>query len=382
MEPRILTHITGALVSIISFVLGWVVPKKQGLLAIGGRHFGGNTGPVLDQCASHGFEGVWLTRRTEILALNHPKVVSCRSWRGIWTAARAQAVLLTHSLGDFSPLVFPSKSTQLFNLWHGMPIKKISTQDPGFWQRSHAKSNVREMKRYSAVFATSAQMAEFMALTFGLPESRVLMTGQPRNDCLFSAQLPPIDSHYDPPLPPHTKKVLYCPTWRDGTAVRLFPFDDRDDSALQTALEALDAVLFIRTHPNDPGRWKERQGRIVPMQGDVVPEINAALPLFDTLITDYSSIYYDYLMLDRPCIFLPYDVEQYAEAPGFFLPFSNIAAGPCPATQVDFLAALTSALEGEDPFSVERHAIRDMVYADVDGQSTARVLNALKEELM
>jgi CDP-glycerol glycerophosphotransferase len=139
--------------------------------------------------------------------------------------------------------------------------------------------------------------------------------------------------------------------------------------------------MYVRTHPNDAAAaasvFEEGGERIVPMQGDVVPEINEVLASFDVLITDYSSVYYDYLMLDRPTIFLPYDVDAYAKAPGFYVPFDEIAAGPRPSTQAELVAALREACAGEDAWAEPRARVRDMVYARIDDGATLRVLQVI-----
>jgi CDP-glycerol glycerophosphotransferase len=368
-------RIIDALLAAISFILGLVVPKDRRLIVTGGRQFGGNTRPLLERAGQHGLRAIWLTRRPEILALRRPDVASTRSWRGLWAAARAGGVALTHSLGDFSPLRFPSRRTRLLNLWHGMPIKRISTEDPGFAKRRHARSNLREMRRYDAMFVTSDAMAEVFRRTFGLADEDLPRTGQPRTDALFAPGAIDLDAAFDPPLPAHRRRVLYCPTWREREPVRLFPFPDRDDDGLEAVLERLDAVLFVRTHPNDPGRLAERGRRVVPLQGDVVPEITDALASFDVLVTDYSSVYYDFLLLDRPVVFIPYDLEAYARSPGFYLPFEEIAAGPAVADQAAFVQALEAALEGRDEGADRRRKVRALIYGDTaDAGAADRVL--------
>jgi CDP-glycerol glycerophosphotransferase len=232
------------------------------------------------------------------------------------------------------------------------------------------------MKRYEAMFATSAEMARLFAETFDLPPARVHRTGQPRTDALFRPSPVRLDG-FDPPLPAHAKRILYCPTWREGTPVELFPFPDRDLEAVQRFLEAHGAVLFVRTHPNDRGRLEKRDRRLVPLQGDVVPEITDALPLFDVLLTDYSSVYYDFLLLDRPTVFIPYDLEAYARSPGFYLPFERIAPEPWAATQAELLAALDRALRTPDADAMLRADVRRLVYDHVDDGATGRVLQVL-----
>ncbi len=364
-----------ALLTALSWVLGHVVPKDPDLFVFGGRQYGGNTAPLFERCGEVGLRGVWLTKNPAVLRAGRPGVVSSRSLRGLWLGARAGGVVLTHSLGDFAPVRFPSRRTRILNVWHGMPIKRISRADPSFAARKHARANLREMKRYEAMFATSDDMARVFAETFDLPPSRVHRTGQPRTDALFRPS--PVALDFDPPLPPHTKRVLYCPTWREGVAVRLFPFADADLDAVQRFLEAHGAVMFVRTHPNDPGKLAKREGRLVPLQGDVVPEITDALPLFDALVTDYSSVYLDFLLLDRPTIFLPYDLAAYARAPGFYWPFERIAPEPWASTQADFLAALGQALTAPETHAAARAGVRRLVYDHVDDGATRRVLEVL-----
>jgi len=368
-----------AFITLISWCLGMLVPKSPTLVVVGGRQFGGNTRPVLERATEVGLTAVWLTGRREILALGRPDVVSTRSLRGLMVASRAKTVLLTHSLGDFAPLRFPRGDTLIFNLWHGMPIKRISAADPGFLERSHTRSNLREMKRYSAMLATSPRMAELFALTFGLPLERILVTGQPRTDVILSGAVPSLSALFEPPLVPFRKAILYCPTWREGEAVQLFPFPSRNLEALERRLEELDAIMFVRTHPNDAGRLTRASGRLVPLGTELVPEITEVLAAFDVLVTDYSSIYYDFLLLDRPVIFIPYDLEAYARSPGFYLPFHEIAAGPCVATQEEFEEELVAALQTRERDRQARARVRELVYSHVDADAATRVLRFIAD---
>jgi CDP-glycerol glycerophosphotransferase (TagB/SpsB family) len=366
---------------VVSWLIGFVVPKDPHLVIFGGRYYGGNTAPLFERTSEVGLRGVWLTRDPRALALNRPGIVSARSWRGLWLGARAGTVVLTHFLADFNPIRFPSRRTRLFNTWHGIPIKKISTQDADFHKRTSARSNLREMKRFTGMFATSLGVAEIFARTFGLPLNRVYRTGQPRDDIMFAPTAPDIATLYDPPLPPHRKRILYCPTYRWRRPVRLFPFVDRDDEALQRFLEAHEAVLFVRTHPNDPGGLTERDRRLVPMEGSLVPEVNNVIPQIDVLVGDYSGIYYDSLLLDLPNIFLPYDQDEYARTPGFNIPFDTIAAGPKPSSQVAFLDALTEALDHPNAWAAERARVRAFIHEHTDGGATMRVLKIISAGL-
>lgn len=360
----------------LSWGLGRISAADSTVLVCGGRQFGGNSRPIFEAARRQGLNAVWLTTRSEILALGVPGVVDARSIEGLRLAARAGGVVFTHSLGDFYPAQF-APGTALFNVWHGMPIKKISTADPRFMSRSYAKANLREMARFTGMFATSAEMVNIFAQTFRQPPERVHLTGQPRTDPLAG---PPPPLRQDLDLPAHSRRILHCPTWRDGEPARLFPFDDFDAEGLQSTLERLDAVLFVRLHPNDPSRPR-RDRRIVPFQGDQAPEITDYLGHFDALITDYSSVYYDYLLLDRPTIFLPYDIERYQSAPGFYIPFEQIAKGPWPRSFAQFVEALESSLLRPDDGAADRAAVRARIHAHEAGGATERVLAIIRARL-
>ena len=357
-----------------SAVLGLLLPKDSRLFVFTGRQYGGNTAPLFERAPDYGLRAVWVTKRADVLASGRKGVLAARSWRGLWAVARAGAVVLTHSLGDLGPLLVLSGRTRIINVYHGMPIKRVSRADPAFFQRRHAKRDVWEMKRYECMIATSTATAEMFASTFMLPRERVYVTGQPRTDVLFAPEPPKFLERYDPPLPGHTRRILYCPTWREGQATMLFPFADHDAVRLEQLLERLNAVMFVRTHPNDPGRLKQRGARIVPMQGDVVEEVTDVLSCFDALVTDYSSVYYDFLLLDRPTIFLPYDLDEYTRSPGFYLPFAQIVAGPTPTSAEAFARALEQALQRPGDFREERLRVQKLIYEHVDGGATERVL--------
>lgn len=359
----------------LSFVLGWVVPKDPRVCVFAGRHWGGNTAPLFEAAASAGLAGHWLTRRPE--EARGPGRASTRSWRALWLAARAGTVVLTHSLADLAPLSVPR--ARIFNVWHGMPIKRIAAADPGFATRRHAAANRREQRRYAGMFATSRAMAELFTKTFGLPAERIFVTGQPRTDVLARPLAPEIEAVLTRDRPSHRRRILYCPTWREHAPVRLFPFADRDLPALDAKLAALDAVMFVRTHPNDPGGRFEATERIVGLPGSVLEEITDALPAFAVLVTDYSSVWYDWLLLDRPALFLPYDLAEYTASPGFYRPFDEIAAGPRPVSQAELVTALAAALEGEDPWADARARVRALVHEVPAHGATERVLRVLAD---
>jgi len=88
------------------------------------------------------------------------------------------------------------------------------------------------------------------------------------------------------------------------------------------------------------------------------PEIMDYLNNFDLLITDYSSIYFDYLLLDRPIIFLPYDIDAYSGENGFTVPYDEFTPGCKPSTMTAFFHAILVSLDkNTDPYKDERKRV-------------------------
>jgi CDP-glycerol glycerophosphotransferase (TagB/SpsB family) len=148
-------------------------------------------------------------------------------------------------------------------------------------------------------------------------------------------------------------------------------------------------TIVIRPHPTDLKRqennmsWKALQefnDVIKIIARDEMPDVQPLLYLADCLITDYSSIQHDYFLLNRPVIYLPYDYDEYSKkVGGFNMDYDEFAPGPKPKTQAEFLSYLEMFYKKEDPFSVERSKIRDIVHKYKDGQSCKRVYELIKE---
>ena len=81
------------------------------------------------------------------------------------------------------------------------------------------------------------------------------------------------------------------------------------------------------------------------------------LGMFDLLITDYSSIYIDYLLTDKPLMFLPYDRERYLDGRGMNFEYDEVTPGPKPETMKDFIREIRSLISGEDSWKSERDRV-------------------------
>ncbi len=108
-------------------------------------------------------------------------------------------------------------------------------------------------------------------------------------------------------------------------------------------------------------------------QNDIYP----ALPLMDCLVTDYSSIYFDYLLLDRPILFFAYDLQHYRQDErNLLFEYQEMAPGTICNNQQELLNALLELTE--DPWQTERKKVRNRVFDYVDDKAGARILEFLE----
>ncbi|QCJ46980.1 CDP-glycerol glycerophosphotransferase family protein [Haloprofundus sp. MHR1] len=327
---------------------------------------------------------VWVTKNRAIvreLQRHGYEAYHAFSPRGVWLQLRAGTVFLTHNLKDVNRFVVGGST--LVMLWHGVPLKRIS------WDAELAERPrpVRALSRYlydqyDLVSLTGSGARESFRTGFGLPDDRLVVTGYPRTDVFFEsvsgATLCTDETELQrvQRLAEEHRVWLYMPTFRENPSARAS--EHVDFAALERVLAERDAYLVVKLHP------KERLDADLstfdhllelPAGVDVYP----LLPATDGLITDYSSVLFDYLLLDRPVIRYAYDLEAYRAGRGFYYDYEELAAGPTVRTFDDLLDALERSLDGDDDYAAERRAVRDRFFDDASGGYADAVYRVVSE---
>mgnify|MGYP004716060513 FL=1 len=265
------------------------------------------------------------------------------------------------------------KKRLIINLWHGVPLKKIALLDPNLKKAARIYFKKIFSENYTCILTTSHELIPLMARSFAVSEDKIKVWGQPRNDGLFQKNdCREILGQLFPDLPEYTKTVLYAPTFRDYGQVQLFPFKDFDQKQLEALLEEKNMLLFIRTHVAEQGSAAPYLGKRIRFLGNEQAEdVTGILNIFDCLITDYSSIYIDYLLTDKPMIFLPYDRQQYLDGRGMNFDYDDVTPGPKPETFNDFLDALSPK---EDFWKSERTRV-NRLFNEIQHPCAADICN-------
>ena len=282
-----------------------------------------------------------------------------------------------YSFGKYP--VKPSKKQMVINLWHGSPLKKIGNylddEDQNF---------------FTYVLAASDFFVPVMQKAFLCDPDQIVVCGHPRNDALFckndALQRLSLGEGY-------RKVILWLPTFRKSD------FLGADDGEIQseTGLPLLStmaeleevnerlmtagALMIVKIHPaqNLSAIGARDLSNIRILSSDVLMkadcDLYALLSHADGLITDYSSVYFDYLLLNRPIGFTVDDMEEYIQNRGFVVddPVS-LMPGPLLKTSDDFLRFVSSVLTGSDGYAEERKRVGELTNRYHDGKDARRAL--------
>ena len=274
------------------------------------------------------------------------------------------------------------KNRLIVNLWHGVPLKKIALMDPNLKKAARIYFKKIFSENYTWILTTSRELVPVMAKSFQVSEDRLRVWGQPRNDCIFA---PPdrkqiLEGIYSD-LPEYKKVVLYAPTFRDYGNTRLFPFEDFDKKVFEDFLEQEKILLLLRLHIKEAAAADAYvSSRIRRFGSEEAGDVTGMLGMFDLLITDYSSIYIDYLLTDKPLMFLPYDRERYLDGRGMNFDYDEVTPGPKPETMKEFMMEIKKFMNGEDSWKKERDRV-NLKFNEVKEPCASNICNQVLLEI-
>ncbi len=320
----------------------------------------------------------WVVRDRQVhLPSNEP--VRHRGIEYFEAMARARYIVTNAHL----PSWFKRRSGQtVVQTWHGTPLKKIGfdIEQIGFASANYKARLAQEVPNWTFLISPNAFATPILRSAFRF-EGEVLETGYPRNDLFHQPGSEELAATVKIRLRTATDKrvILYAPTWRDNR----YYSNGRYQLDMRLEVDALrnrlgeEHVLWVRNHPNVVDRISEDE--FVIDAGDY-PEVNELLLAADVVVTDYSSIMFDFANLRRPMAFFTYDLAEYRDnLRGFYFDFEQRAPGPLLATSdevVDFLADL--------PGGFDRQAIDGFAQSFCawdDGQAGKRVVQAVFTDL-
>lgn len=276
-------------------------------------------------------EYIWVSRTNQPLQANpHTKIVRRLSFSYYRYLATSRYWINNQ---NFPTYLTKRKGTSYLQTWHGTPLKKmqhdqdvIKGRKPGYLKRvTHAKN------QWSALVSPSPYATKAFRSAFRY-DGPVIEKGYPRNDIFFADNVDDVRQRVrrDLKIDPDKKVILYAPTFRDYEKSHgRFVIDNQLDFDQFEEQLGDDYVLLIREHVVVASKLripKEMQHNIINVSR--YPDVQELMVASDALITDYSSIMFDYLNTNKPIYFFCYDLEKYLELRGVYFDFTKEVPGP------------------------------------------------------
>lgn len=294
---------------------------------------------------------------------------------GFYFYFRAFKVFCTHGIFSFIKV----KNNKKINLWHGMPLKTIGFLDEKY-------KNKEKVYNQDYLISTSTLFQEIMAEAFKEEKGKVLLTGQPRNDLFFEKSNFFIKRRINKNK--YKKIFLWMPTYRqsiigdiriDGEIknnyLGVIPFENI--KGINNLLKEKKYLLIIKIHPMDILNKinLEEYSNIIILKTNDLENINEQLyPLLgstDALITDYSSVWIDYEILDKPIFFAIHDYEEYKNTRGLlFEDFIDISPHPVMENYEEF----KKFIENYEEIDINNRKFTDKYNKYKDNKSCERII--------
>ena len=284
------------------------------------------------------------------------------------------------------PYLTPREGQCYLETWHGTPLKQlgcdISAGGNVMYQvRDIHERYRREGTRLTYLISPSRFATDKFATAFDLEDTgrsdAIIEEGYPRNDALINTtpgQIAAIKERLS--IPADKRVVLYAPTWRDDqhTTGLGYTFEAGVDFDLLQQEFGDDTIVLFRAHYFIASRFDFARYDGFVRNVSAVSDVNDLYLVSDVLITDYSSVFFDYANLERPIIFFMYDLESYTgNLRSFYLDLDELP-GPVARAQDELVDALKSVGEPDAGIAERYRAFNERFNYLDDGHASERVL--------
>ncbi len=273
----------------------------------------------------------------------------------------------------------PREGQSVVQLWHGCGAFKkwgYSTAEKKWGASKKDLDKYPIHNTYTHICVSSPKVSFAYAEAFGCGEENIFPMGAPRTDVYFDKAF--VASCREKllekfPAIGNRKIVLYAPTFRGNNINKSYMKNMLDVDKLQQLLGG-DYALVINQHPLTAKAFRISGKDDFVFDATTGVAIETALCAADIVITDYSSLIFEYALLERPMIFFAYDLENYENDRSFYFDYETFVPGEI-VTDTDAIIAEIKRLETD--FDIEKvRKFRDDFMCACDGMSTERIVNA------
>lgn len=340
------------------------------------------------------FETAWIVKKLNSYEVLNRRGIKC----AIYDTLEANEIISKANIivaNSYTYLNIPKREDQLLvNLWHGSGVKAHDYYDHNLNPRHVIKlKNYFNQVDLMCVHSLDDRFKLSAMLHFDL--RKMYVTGQPRLDCISTSDgRKKLTDIFGEKINEYEKFVFFAPSYRSNMSCHagkiysdnIFRLDDYDGDMLNEFLVKNNAALIYKLHPIEQtafaGRVFSMSDRCFELTDAILFEqdirYDEILNAFDVMVSDYSSIAYDFLLLNRPIVYLIPDFDEYKNAKGFV--FNNIDTympGEKVYTFATLLTALTNSFNEPNEYMSARENVILNRFDYTDAKSTERCFNQI-----
>ena len=404
---------------LVSLLVGWIVivplskiiPRKKGRLLFIGRENGRFTDNVkylyigVKRLNLKEFELVFLTEdkeEHERLKRHSVKCVLHPSFASVKFLLTSHLHIVDHETWAFSFKYFLLFHAKRIQLWHGVGMKYIGLMKMHEEVKNSFFRNglillykiIGLIPKYDLFISTSEFYTnEVFAKSYRA--DKFIEAGYPRNDILFmkpadieAEELYSLNADNDCIKTAHRYKdegcklILYAPTFRDSGGD---PLSDKaiDLQELNDFANGAQLIFIFKFHPDPFFAYSKQELSNVLWYANNL-DVYPLLPMIDLLVTDYSAIFMDYLLLKRPIIFFPYDYDKFInkDRPLQF-DYLSMTPGPRCFSQEELQKEINNILvASKDDYEAKREKIANLAFKYRDGNSAGRITDIIRGRVL
>lgn len=385
-------------------ILSFLFPRSKKIWVFGswnGKVFMDNS-KYFYLFASQNVDGIipiWISQnRSLVKLLTYQGYTAYYMWdiKGILYSLRAKYFFIDHGPayeGLFSPLnIWLSGGAKIIQLFHGIPLKKIGVHNSFLNSKTKlskvlslfSRFNLFNVRFNTYIIAPSKNIGIILASAFQLPKNRIIINGLPRNDGLrisndYITSRNRLYDFFSKLKDEGNKLIFYIPTFRD-TGGNSFTDKVVDLNKLADFLKEKKCFFITKFHQADTTSVKIGDFERINILSSGL-DLYELLSLCDILITDYSSVFFDFLLLDKPIIFFAYDLEKYkTHDREFYFNYESFVPGPIASKFEELLYWIDNFLKEKsetDNYKEKRARIRSFVFEKVSFNSSKELFRSI-----
>ncbi|MEG2799380.1 MAG: CDP-glycerol glycerophosphotransferase family protein [Erysipelotrichaceae bacterium] len=355
-------------------------------LSFHGRGFSDNPRALYEYMQAHtqykNYDCIWALKDTS-LSVAGAKVIRYNGPLYFYYLAKSKYWIVNCKLPDH----ILKKEDQIYlQTWHGTPLKKLAhdievSDDTTFYRSKMNKQEMqatydKDVAKYNYMISPNAFCTKVFQSAFHINKERLIETGYPRNDYLSNHNVEDemkVKKQYHLPL--DKKIILYAPTWRDNCYNNKgYTFELAVDFKKWQEVLGDEYIVIFKPHYLIVNHFDENEVKDFVYQMPANIDINQLYVVADLLITDYSSVFFDYAILNRPMLFYMYDIDTYAlDLRGFYFDIHKVLPGKIVTSQDELLNEIPKARLDSNQITLFHQEFN----TKEDGNASKRVLKIL-----